>query len=199
MKLSGMMSGPNLTATTVLGVSRPSASPVEPVLASSPPSKLRHCSSTSTRSSNSTSSSFDDFDQNRLLPNDVILDHNQAIAIEVPANTLKIDLPPFKPASEVHPEPGDIIEFDRILSSDWAIYVGDGDVAQFIVSEAQETEETAIVQRTSLIAAAGENYCRVNNKVHRARERNMLPFHNEIVARKALSKVSSLSSNSITS
>lgn len=168
----------------------------EAVIGSASPIKLCHLSSTSTRSTDSTSSSFDDIDQccAHILPNELILDRNQAIAIEVPPNTLKIDLSPFRPATEVHPEPGDIIEFDRTLFSQWAIYVGDGDIVQIVGNNLQEVPEIeqAIVERVPLVAAANENYCRVNNKVHRARERNMLPFHNEIVVRKALSKVSQI-------
>ncbi|KPM06253.1 Lecithin retinol acyltransferase-like protein [Sarcoptes scabiei] len=112
-----------------------------------------------------------------------------AIAIEVPPNTLKIDLLPFKAATEVHPEPGDIIEFDRTLFSQWAIYVGDGDVVVIVATNSPESE-IANVQRAPMIVVARENFCRVNNKLLRAKERNLLPFHNEIVVRKALSKVS---------
>lgn len=136
---------------------------------------------------------MDDIEQScgHQQPNELIIDQNQAIAIELPPNTLKIDLSPFKPASEVHPEPGDIIEFDRTLFSQWAIFVGDGDVVAIVGNHSLTVPDTeiALVQRSPLILVAGDNYCRVNNKLHRAKERNLLPFHNEIVVRKALSKV----------
>ncbi|KAI7686441.1 HRAS-like suppressor 2 [Sarcoptes scabiei] len=170
---------------------------------SSTSSSLSSSSATSTSSSTtniinrqsstySTSSSLDDIEQScaHIQPNDVIIDQNQAIAIEVPPNTLKIDLLPFKAATEVHPEPGDIIEFDRTLFSQWAIYVGDGDVVVIVATNSPESE-IANVQRAPMIVVARENFCRVNNKLLRAKERNLLPFHNEIVVRKALSKVGS--------
>lgn len=113
--------------------------------------------------------------------------------IEVPAHTLRIELGPFKSAMELCAEPGDIIEIDRTLFSHWAIYIGAGEVVHIVGSETQEVPdgERAIVQRLPLIQVAGDCSCRVNNKTLRARERNFLPFHNEIVVRKALSKVCS--------
>ena len=126
-------------------------------------------------------------------PNElIIIDQNQTIAIEVPPNTLKIDLHSFRPASELHPEPGDIIEFDRTLFSQWGIYVGDGDVVVIVGNDAIQMvpdSEIAHVELVPLTIVAGDHYCRVNNKLHRAKERNLLPFNNEIVVRKALSKV----------
>ena len=110
----------------------------------------------------------------------------------MPASTLQIDLGPFLPASDVKAQPGDIIEFDRILSSHFAIYVGDGDVIHVTGTETQEIpdSEIALVQRAPITVVAGDSVCRVNNKSLRAKERNLIPFHNEIVVRKALSKVS---------
>lgn len=152
----------------------------------------RHSSSNS--SSSVDSESFTSSGVGSSEPNELILDQlNQStIAIEIPAQNLRIDLAPFKPASELRAEPGDIVEIDRILSSHWAIYVGDGDVVHVCGHGSQEVpdSEIATVQRAPLTSVAGENYCRVNNKVLRAKERNMLPFHNEIVKSKALSKVS---------
>ncbi|OTF82156.1 Lecithin retinol acyltransferase-like protein [Euroglyphus maynei] len=103
-----------------------------------------------------------------------------------------MDLHSFRPATELHPEPGDIIEFDRTLFSQWGIYVGDGDVVVIVGNDSIQSVpdvEIAHVERIPLIIAAGDHCCRVNNKLHRAKERNLLPFNNEIVVRKALSKV----------
>ncbi len=180
-------------------------------------SKHRHSSSASTRSSGSNSSSVDEgiggtgaghggsFSSSGQEPNELILDANNGstIAIEVPASTLKIDLGPFRPPADLVAEPGDIIEFDRILSSHWAIYLGDGEVVHVSGCDPDGSngagighqgevpdDEVATVQRAPLAAVAGDSFCRVNNKLLRAKERGMLPFHNEIVVRKALSKVS---------
>lgn len=177
--------------------------------------KHRHNSNASTHSSNSTSSSFDEplehtgscpnqfihyhhlqqqlHQQQPHHMNELLLDSNhQTVAIEMPANSMRIELDPFRPASEVHPEPGDIIEIDCTLFSQWAIYVGDGDVVQIAGADSHDGPdgEIAHVQRVSMAAMAGDKFCRVNNKLLRAKERNMLPFHNEITTRKALSKVS---------
>ncbi|KAI2810794.1 hypothetical protein BLOT_001959 [Blomia tropicalis] len=176
------------TKTSIESNSLPLES-MEPLATS--PIKLRHNSSTST----STSSSLDEncFNCSYQEPNELILDpiDQSTIAIEVPASTLRIELGPFRSVGDVHAEPGDIIEIDRILSSHWAIYVGDGDAVHVVGTGEQEVpdSEIAIVQRLPLTTIAGENYCRVNNKILRAKERNMLPFHNEIVVRKVLSKV----------
>ena len=180
-------------------------------------SKHRHSSSASTRSSGSNSSSVDEgiggtgaghggsFSSSGQEPNELILDANNGstIAIEVPPSTLKIDLGPFRPPADLVAEPGDIIEFDRILSSHWAIYLGDGEVVHVSGCDPDGSngagighqgevpdDEVATVQRAPLAAVAGDSFCRVNNKLLRAKERGMLPFHNEIVVRKALSKVS---------
>lgn len=167
-------------------------------------SKHRHSSSASTRSSGSNSSSLDEGlggtgsgHHQQAEPNELLIDHNQsAIAIEVPSSTLKIDLGPFRPPADLSAEPGDIVEFDRILSSHWAIYVGEGEVVHVSgcppggggQGEVPD-DEFATVQRAPLAVVAGDSFCRVNNKLLRAKERGMLPFHNEIVVRKALSKV----------
>lgn len=109
---------------------------------------------------------------------------------------MSIEIGPFRHAHELMPLPGDIVEIDRTLFSHWTIYVGGGDVVHFVANDSSAPYdqlpecEVAMVQRSSLIAVAGESCCRVNNKLLRAKERNMLPFHNEIVVRKALSKVS---------
>ncbi|XP_027195848.2 uncharacterized protein LOC113790384 [Dermatophagoides pteronyssinus] len=138
------------------------------------------------------STSFDQ--ENFQQPNElIIMDYNQTItAIDVPPNTLH--LYPFRPASELHPEPGDIIEFDRTLFSQWGIYVGDGNVVVIVGGNGNSIQmvpdvEIAHVELVPLNIVAGDHYCRVNNKFHRAKERNLLPFNNEIVVRKALSKV----------
>ncbi|KAH9388275.1 hypothetical protein TYRP_009488 [Tyrophagus putrescentiae] len=157
--------------------------------------KHRHSSSASTRSSGSNSSSVDEgiggtgaghggsFSSSGQEPNELILDANNG-------STIAIE--------------GDIIEFDRILSSHWAIYLGDGEVVHVSGCDPDGSngagighqgevpdDEVATVQRAPLAAVAGDSFCRVNNKLLRAKERGMLPFHNEIVVRKALSKVGS--------
>ncbi|NXH89572.1 HRSL1 enzyme, partial [Edolisoma coerulescens] len=77
------------------------------------------------------------------------------------------------------PEPGDLIEIDRILYQHWALYVGDGYVINVTpvgssditlsVSSVSNITGVATVKKQLLKEVVGNNKWRVNNKYDRSR------------------------------
>ncbi|CAG2101824.1 unnamed protein product [Medioppia subpectinata] len=108
-------------------------------------------------------------------------------------NQLRLQLSPFRLASEVSPELADIIEIDRTLYTHWAIYVGDGqvvDVVGDLDNELPDAEE-AIVRQLPLTDVVADNYCRVNNKEVPAKERYLQARDANQVVKEAVAMVGS--------
>ena len=110
------------------------------------------------------------------------------------SNHLLRQLSGFKPSSDISPELGDLIEVDQTLYSDWAIYVGDGDVVHIVGEDDQEflpESGFGYVKVKSLQSLGGDSFVRVNNKEVPAKERSLTPLDPDKVVAKALSMVGS--------
>ncbi|XP_054714172.1 phospholipase A and acyltransferase 1-like [Uloborus diversus] len=96
----------------------------------------------------------------------------------------------FIPAFDLHAEIGDLIQIDRVLYSDWALYVGNGNVVHVSGVDMDNNEipsDTAEVRLSSLVDVAGMSGVRVNNKIVGAKERGLDAFPADDVVEKAYS------------
>ncbi|ESO83217.1 hypothetical protein LOTGIDRAFT_169625 [Lottia gigantea] len=70
---------------------------------------------------------------------------------------------------------GDLIEVDRTIYSDWALYIGHGEVAHLAGIETDIPNEEAIVEICELSEMADKHLVRVNNKEIPAKQRSLKP------------------------
>lgn len=85
----------------------------------------------------------------------------------------------FISAYDLQPEIGDLIQIDRVLYTDWALYVGNGNVVHVSGLDMDNNEipsDTALVRLSSLVDVAIMSGVRVNNKVVGAKERGLEPL-----------------------
>ncbi|KAK6167572.1 hypothetical protein SNE40_021566 [Patella caerulea] len=71
---------------------------------------------------------------------------------------------------------GDLIEIDRTIFSDWALYVGHNEVAHISGIDEDIPNGQAVVEICELTAVAEDHLVRVNNKEVPAKERNVTPL-----------------------
>jgi hypothetical protein len=98
------------------------------------------------------------------------------------------DVGQFKPAESILKEAvvGDLIEFNRTLFNHWAIYIGDGKVADpsvdvnNMISQIISTTRATVVF-VDLIEVADKGYCRVNNKIRSAENRGLKPRSAKVI------------------
>lgn len=84
----------------------------------------------------------------------------------------------FISAYDLQPEVGDLIQIDRVLYTDWALYVGNGNVVHVSGLDMDNNEipsDTAVVRLSSLVDVACVSGVRVNNKSVGAKERGLEP------------------------
>ena len=74
------------------------------------------------------------------------------------------------------PSSGDLIEIDRVIYSDWALYYGNDDVVIVSCEDGKISEQTAEVTLLSLEDFANDSPVRVNNKEVPARTRGLSPL-----------------------
>ncbi|GIY43723.1 hypothetical protein CDAR_572161 [Caerostris darwini] len=80
----------------------------------------------------------------------------------------------FISSYDLEPEIGDLIQIDRVLYTDWALHVGNGNVVHISGVDKDNNEipsNAAVVRLSSLNDVAGLNGVRVNNKIVGAKER----------------------------
>lgn len=85
----------------------------------------------------------------------------------------------FISAYDLQPEIGDLVQVDRVLYTDWALYVGNGNVVHISGLDMDNNEipsDRAIVRLSSLVDVAGVSGVRVNNKSVGAKERGLEPL-----------------------
>lgn len=85
----------------------------------------------------------------------------------------------FISAYDLQPEIGDLIQIDRVLYTDWALYVGNGNVVHVSGLDMDNNEipsDTAVVRLSSLGDVAIVSGVRVNNKSVGAKERGLEPL-----------------------
>lgn len=85
----------------------------------------------------------------------------------------------FISAYDLQSEVGDLIQIDRVLYTDWALYVGNGNVVHVSSLDMDNNEipsDTAMVRLSSLADVAGPSGVRVNNKSVGAKERGLEPL-----------------------
>lgn len=83
------------------------------------------------------------------------------------------------------PKAGDLIEIDRMIYSDWALYYGDGDVIIVTCEDGKISEQKAEVSNLSLEDFANDSPVRVNNKEVPARARGLKPLPVEEILKNA--------------
>ncbi|XP_035230020.1 phospholipase A and acyltransferase 1-like [Stegodyphus dumicola] len=82
----------------------------------------------------------------------------------------------FISSYDLQPDVGDLIQIDRVLYTDWALYVGNGNVVHISGVDLDNNEipsDTAVVRLSSLVDVAGLSGVRVNNKSVGAKERGL--------------------------
>ncbi|GFY44516.1 phospholipid-metabolizing enzyme A-C1 [Trichonephila inaurata madagascariensis] len=80
----------------------------------------------------------------------------------------------FISSYDLEPEIGDLIQIDRVLYTDWALFVGNGNVVHVSGVDKDNNEipsNAAVVRLSSMNEVAGMNGVRVNNKIVGAKER----------------------------
>lgn len=85
----------------------------------------------------------------------------------------------FISSYDLQPDIGDLIQIDRVLYTDWALYVGNGNVVHISGLDMDNNEipsDTAVVRLSSLVDVAGISGVRVNNKSVGAKERGLEPL-----------------------
>ncbi|GBM16062.1 hypothetical protein AVEN_163108-1 [Araneus ventricosus] len=82
----------------------------------------------------------------------------------------------FIQSYDLVPEVGDLIQIDRVLYTDWALYVGNGNVVHVSGVDKDNNEipsNAAVVRLSCLSDVAGLSGVRVNNKIVGAKERGL--------------------------
>lgn len=85
----------------------------------------------------------------------------------------------FISSYDLTPEVGDLIQIDRVLYTDWALHVGNGNVVHVSGVDMDNNEipsDTAVVRLSNLADVAGPSSVRVNNKSVGAKERVLEPL-----------------------
>ena len=92
----------------------------------------------------------------------------------------------FEPALHLRADVGDLIEIDRKIYTQWAIYLGEGRVI-YVAGEKADfpTNGEARVRKSTLTAVAKGCLVRVNNKMVPANKRGLLPLDAAIVVENA--------------
>ncbi len=104
----------------------------------------------------------------------------------------KFGLGNFVPPCCCHPQPGDLIEFDRKLYSHWALYIGEDQVVHVSGESYDIANEGVTVRQSSLEEVAGDSLLRVNNKEVPAKERGLKALETRKIitnARRCVGKV----------
>lgn len=96
----------------------------------------------------------------------------------------------FVSSSDILIQVGDLVQIDRVLYTEWALYVGEGNVVHVAADLDSDTpNDVGIVRLSSLPDVAGMSGVRVNNKSVGAKERNLEPLPVDQVVKNACALV----------